>query len=434
MKRSLLGAVLVLATGWGTCRAETPAPTPPDPLTRCACDCSAACPAPTCSPAACCDPCGKAGPADPRVWGSADYLLWWVRKAEVPPLVVTGSPFDLFPGALDQPGTRILFGNDGPRYGAFNGLRLDLGAWLDDEESLGVEAGGFVMERRSVQFNARGDANGQPFLAAPFVNALTGNQNVYFISQNLPPPALSALLTGGVGIFSATQLWGWDVNGVVNVLRDDAWRVDGLVGFRQLSLRESLSYVETASNLDVGGAVEFLGTSVPPGFTVTTYDKFKTDNRFNGGQVGARVERRLGPLTVDVLGKLGLGSMHERVIIEGSTTTNAPFPVTQAPGGIYAQTTNIGGHSHDAFAVVPEFGLNLAVDVTANVRARLGYTFLYASSVVRPGDQINPRINPGLVPIDATFGTPGGPAQPAFERKATGFWAQGINFGIEFAF
>jgi hypothetical protein len=76
----------------------------------------------------------------------------------------------------------------------------------------------------------------------------------------------------------------------------------------------------------------------------------------------------------------------------------------------------------------------LAVELTANVRARVGYTFLYVSSVVRPGDQIDRAINPHQVPIDQDFGLPGGPNRPAPELRATQFWAQGINFGLEFTF
>jgi Putative beta barrel porin-7 (BBP7) len=144
-------------------------------------------------------------PPSRRLWGGIDYLLWWVRNR--PPLVVTGSPADPFPGALDQPGTQILFGDQGLRYGAVSGLRLGLGAWLDRDNILGVEAGGFLLQQRTARFSAQGNANGQPFLATPFINALTGNNNVYFISQNFADPAISAQLTGGAAVFSTTNLW-----------------------------------------------------------------------------------------------------------------------------------------------------------------------------------------------------------------------------------
>jgi hypothetical protein len=352
----------------------------------------------------------------------------------VPPLVTTGPETDAFPGALDQPNTVILFGNHGLDHDSFSGLRLNAGAWLDGDGLVGVEVGGFVLERRTVGFAARGDANGQPFLATPFVSALTGNENVYFISQNFANPDITALLTGGVSVFSATRLWSWEVNGVANLARGGGWAADLLAGFRQVSLREDLSYVNAASNIAEGGAAEFEGTTLAPGFTVTALDKFRTANLFDGGQVGARIDRRWGLLALDVVGKVALGSMHQSVAIRGQTTTDAPLPVTQAVGGIFAQASNSGNHSRDVFAVVPEVGVNLGVNLTANLRARVGYTFVYLSSVVRPGDQIDRTINTNAVPIDPNFGAPGGPNRPALEMKSTGFWAQGLNFGLEFTF
>jgi hypothetical protein len=425
MKRSFVALLLALAAG-GTSRAESPAAPDPFDVKRTAdgCDCGCACVP---------DPCCTA-PAVPRVWGSVDYLLWWVRKGETPPLVVTGPPTDAFPGALDQPNTRILFGDHGLDYGKFNGLRASFGAWLDDESRFGAEASGFVLERRSVQYNARGDANGQPFLATPFVNAVTGNDNVYFISQNFADPNISAMLTGGVGIFSATRLWSWDVNAVASLVRNDAWKVNVLAGFRQLSLRENLSHVTTVNNLTPEGASVFLTVPIDPAFTVTTIDSFGTSNLFNGGQLGARVDRRWGVFILEVTGKVALGSVQQDATIQGLTRTTAPLPVTEAVGGIFAQGSNIGHFSRDTFAVVPEIGVNFAVNVTANVRARVGYTFVYVSSVARPGDQIDTAINVNRVPIDINFGTPGGPNRPAFDMKTTGFWAQGVNFGLEFRF
>ncbi len=416
MKRYGLGILLTLAVCAGTCPAqEAPPPS-------------------TCLPDALptIDPCPVI--AGPRAWGGVDYLYWWVRKAAVPPLVTTGPETDAFPGALDQPNTRVLFGGDGLDYGAFNGLRANVGAWIDDDHRLGVEASGLALERRSVTFAAHGDANGQPFLAAPFTSALTGNANVYFISQNFPNPALSAFLTGGVAIDSGTRLWGWEVNGVANVARNSAWSLDLIGGFREVSLREDLTYSIAASNLVNGGAVEFETVPVPAGLVVASTDNFRTDNLFNGAQLGARAAGRWGVVTAEVVGKVALGDMHEGVRIDGMTTTNAPFPVTQAPGGIYAQPTNIGSHHRDVFAAVPEADVNLYVNLTPHLRARVGYTFLYLSSVVRPGQQIDTTLNSNQVPIDPFFGTPGGPSRPTPLLRSTGFWAQGVNFGVELRF
>src|SRR5207253_2607656 len=58
--------------------------------------------------------------SDP-LWFSGEYLLWWTKGSNLPPLVTTGSPAAARPGALGQPGTSVLFGGDvdsGPRSGA----------------------------------------------------------------------------------------------------------------------------------------------------------------------------------------------------------------------------------------------------------------------------------------------------------------------------
>ncbi len=425
MKPILLALAALVAAGAAPCLAESPpAPTPADPL-------SLPPPGPT-APAVDCgdrpDP-----PPGPRFWGGADYLYWWVRRDRTPPLVVTGSPTDAFPGAADQPGTQILFGG-ALDDSMFSGLRLDAGAWLDADGRVGIDVGGFALERRSARFSAAGDAIGQPVLGAPFVDAADGKPNVYLISQNVPNPLVNASITGAVSVAETTQLWGWEANGVVGVLRNGSTSVAALAGFRQLWLRESLTYATSSTDLTAAGVNSFLTTPVGHGFGVNTFDSFRTENLFNGGQVGARVEHRWDVFALEVVGKVALGWMREKVVIDGLTSTNAPLPVTTAPGGIYAQTSNIGSYTHDAFAVVPELNVNLAVQLCDHLRARVGYTFLYVSDVVRPGEQIDPRINTNLVPIDGAFGTPGGPNNPAFDRHKTSFWAQGVNLGFEFTF
>jgi hypothetical protein len=69
-----------------------------------------------------------------------------------------------------------------------------------------------------------------------------------------------------------------------------------------------------------------------------------------------------------------------------------------------------------------------------NVRAMVGYNFLYWSSVVRASDQVNRIVNPTQVPSSQAFGVAVGPAQPRSDLRSTDFWAQGLNFGLEFRY
>jgi hypothetical protein len=88
------------------------------------------------------------------------------------------------------------------------------------------------------------------------------------------------------------------------------------------------------------------------------------------------------------------------------------------------------------FSVVPEAGLTLGWNLNSQVKVTLGYTFIYWSEVARPGNQIDRNRNPSLIPTDPAFGNGlGGGARPAFNRfQENGYWAQGINFGVEFKF
>ncbi len=316
-------------------------------------------------------------------------------------------------------------------------MRFAAAWWLDAEQRLGVEAGAFALERRTTHFSAAGDANGQPFLARPFANALTGNDNVYFVSQNFADPNLSADMTGGISVSSSSRLRGWETNLVGTAYRTDSLRVRLIGGFRTVNLDEDLRINETFMNIvpGIGGATSFLGATIDPPGGVATYDSFVAHNWFYGPQLGGAIDWRRGKVSVGLTTKLALGVSQELVTIDGaSTLLNNGQPVQTVAGGVLAQSSNIGRSFHNEFAVVPEVGLNLGYQITSCLQAHIGYTFLYWSDVVRPGAQIDPLINPGLVPSDASFGASGGPNRPALPFHHSDFWAQGVNFGVELRF
>src|SRR5262249_53668862 len=141
-----LVALLTLASiRCGPCRAEEPARPPAAE--------SIAPPAP--EPPSCCpkEPCCAKEPST-RLWGSSEYLLWWVRKGPLPIPLVTANPDQTTIAALNEPGTTVLFGGDGLSYHRFSGVRTTLGGWLDCNERFGLEGSGFLLERRSADFQA----------------------------------------------------------------------------------------------------------------------------------------------------------------------------------------------------------------------------------------------------------------------------------------
>ena len=104
-------------------------------------------------------------------------------------------------------------------------------------------------------------------------------------------------------------------------------------------------------------------------------------------------------------------------------------------GGLLAEPSNIGIRSQDRFAVIPEMGVKLGYNFTPNIKAFVGYTFMYVSNVARPGDQIDRTVNISQQPI--LLGTTAvnpplvGAARPFPLFQTTDFWAQGVNFGLE---
>jgi hypothetical protein len=129
--------------------------------------------------------------ARPCIWAEAEYLLWWMKGATLPPLITTspsGTPATQA-GVLGAPGTAILFGGDRVNDDVRSGGRFTLGAWLDDCHTLGVEGDFFFLSSRGSGFDA--SSTGSPILARPFIDATTGQPNSQLI-------AFPGLLAGSI--------------------------------------------------------------------------------------------------------------------------------------------------------------------------------------------------------------------------------------------
>jgi hypothetical protein len=97
-------------------------------------------------------------------------------------------------------------------------------------------------------------------------------------------------------------------------------------------------------------------------------------------------------------------------------------------GGLLAQETNIGTFQQDRFSVVPEVGVTLGCNLTRQLRATVGYTFVYWNNVLRSGDQIDRSLSQ-LPPEPPT-----GDHRPSVPMNVTDFWAQGMTFGLDYCF
>lgn len=369
-----------------------------------------------------------------RIWADADYLIWWFKNAGLAtPLLTTGPQSALLPGFLGDPNTIVLFGDKDLDHGTFAGMRFTSGLWFNPAQTIGIEGRGFMTERRSIGYSTRADSGGNPFLLRPFFDPTQTSEAVATI-------AVPGLLTGGFSASSASRLWGVESNLLFSLVQEWRTRADLLVGFLYLDLRESLDINEDYGPLAIpgGNPIPFNGGVVDFPHVLQVHDRFRTHDQFYGGQVGGRVNVAFNRFDLNLLGKLAMGTTHQVVDVFGITTDQiGSGPVlAQANGGLLAVPTNSGRFTQNLFTVVPSAEIKLGWWLTRFMRLQAGYSFLFWSNVVRPGEQIDRRINPNQVPSFTTF-TPGipNPAVPTLSAGRTeSFWVQGIDVGVEFRY
>jgi hypothetical protein len=373
----------------------------------------------------------------PRLEATAEFLLWWSKTpGQGAPLLTTSPPNGVngIPGTV--PGSTVLLNAGDLGGNSRDGARFGLTYWLDDCASHGFDGRIFFTGDHTDSFQANSNQfpNGlfRPFFVANPLFA--GGPPFGEFREVVTSPGSTA---GGFTAQSSSKFWGAELN-----YRDNIWsscdcgnrlRVDVLAGFRYLNLNESLTLTEDVVRLTTNPMFpdEIAGTHV------VNSESFSTNNNFYGGQIGAIASYRWNRWTADLRTTVALGTTTERLEISGNQVRAIPGgPTLVLPGGLLALPTNSGTFNRDTFAVVPEVGLNVGYQVTEHFRAFIGYNFLYWSNVIRPSDQIDrvidinniPRflnLPPGTIP--SVF-----PPRPAQQFNETDFWAQGVNFGLEF--
>jgi hypothetical protein len=201
-----------------------------------------------------------------------------------------------------------------------------------------------------------------------------------------------------------------------------------------MELLENLTVSDTL--VPIAPSLTFLGNQVPPGSGtyVTDYDRFATNNTFNGVDFGGRLRWQSGFdwFAMTTYWKEAIGATTQTVNISGATSLVTPTGITTAPGGILAQPSNGGNFTRTVFGSITEGGVGFIFIPYKYVRFEVGYSAIYWNSVVRPGQQVNHVVSPSQVPSDTTFSgtTPG--SQPSFTFHNQGITIQTLNIGLSF--
>lgn len=361
----------------------------------------------------------------PRFWMSAEYLMWWQRAGSVPPLI-TSSPAGGPPPLLGLPTTTVLY--DTIPNPMRSGGRFELGMWMPHfDNRLGAEVNFFTLGRQNN--TATFGTSGDPQLARPFNDTTP---------LALDPGAINGPngeLFRGASVNTFSQVWGIEANLRYKWLCGPNYWLDILGGYRHLNLSEGINITEDAQGafpIPGGPAVFFHET-----------ESFRTRNQFNGLQLGLDGEVRfLNRMFFGATTKVAMGNIYQIVNIDGATTFSAAgLPTTTLPGALLASTTNIGRYTANRFGVLPEASLKLGINLTDHLRLFIGYDFMYLNNVVRPGDQIDPNVNQAFRPsilgpgfANTLPAAAAGPRQPAVLFKTSDYWAQGLNFGLQYRY
>jgi hypothetical protein len=366
--------------------------------------------------------CGTQGPPT-SCWAEGDYHLWWLKKNTFPTLLLA------VPAAgVGAPGTASLAGGDSLDRELRNGGGLTLGTWLTEYQGFGLEGNFFIMEESSKSFSAAGTgAPGSASIVRPFFDVLAGR-------PAFAPVAVPGLVSGSAsgeteGIHcDSGRFAGFGFDFIGNLCCDATCRLDFLVGYRYLTLddRFGMTVVSVATD----------GIPLPNGQLINSVtDTINTSNRFNGFDIGLRGQWFCDCWMFKATAKVAFGATDQSTNLTGLTQSLSPADEpTRIGAGFLVRPSNQGGVSTEQFTVVPECDLAVGFMPCGWMRVTLGYSFLYWSSVVRTGNQVDLNINrlevPSLVPVTGFQTT----APGQMRLHCSDFWAHGLNVGLEFRF
>lgn len=344
---------------------------------------------------------------------SAELLLWFINGQDLPPLVTYGSATDPVPGAMGQPGTVVAYGN-GPENSALRpGGRFGAGWWFGERNAVGVDAEYLFLGEQNWTNVYQGFGNTQT-VGRPFTNALNGAASAEQVYQ-------PGKLAGAVTVNSVNNFQGANVNVRWGLVRRPKYVLDLQTGGRWMRFDEDLGIYENLATTS--------GKS--SGFLVS--DQFSTNNTFYGANFGLLNTIYMGRFNLGFNAKLGVGVNNQTVDIYGNTVVNNASAITSYNGGLLAMPTNIGSYSQSKVTVIPELDFQVGYQLSQRWRFTIGYSLLYWSNVVRPGNIIDPVVNPNQFP-PPTGTTLVGPARPAFAWNTADLFIQGANLGLEFRY
>ena len=380
-------------------------------------------------PCQCPRPCGPPG----WLWLRGEYLLWFSEGMDLPPLVTRsdpGTPTDQV-GVLPPDGNAtVIFGDDSILTEGRSGFRIKFGGFLGPRRKFGWEAEYFDLGDIDENFTAGGN---NELIGRPFFNLTPAGNPQPLPFNDAELVNVPGLVTGTVDVQAFSQFNGaagrfrWNLcckqKNICNPCNPYGGRcgyppysrIDLTTGYRYYGLAEGINIRENLLTAD--------------GTQIQVFDSFETDNDFHGGEIGILWEAGWNRWSLETLMRTAIGGTRQRVDINGSTIISQAGIANNLPGGVAALPSNIGTYERNSFTMIPELSTTLGLYLTPRMRFLVGYSLIYWSNVVRPGDQISLDLNTNQFPPQQN--PLQGPLRPDFAFRLSDFWAQGLNVGLD---
>ncbi len=413
-------------------------------------------------------PTALAEDSGPIVYAAADYILWQIRKGNIPAtastipvgllavdvsnLVTTNPVLPGVPSGTPVTGyTPISIFNEatfggGPHtnIGAQNGGRFTLGIWGDSDMSWGIEAQFAFLERGSDTFFATSSQQGNQFILD------TGFTRTLFLISGTPPNVTQQpLSTFNVFVareavsslvgHSASAFYTGEVNGRCIGYRVGPCDIGGLVGFRYVNFADELQLLNSVRLFAPPGiplTQADLNSSLSRDLNYLTFDRTRIYNHFFGAQVGVDLDSTLGACFFNARIKGAVGNMHQVADVQSRTLLINNDPGRSPPGytsegGLLAAPGQNGRHTRNRVGFIPEVNLKVGYQFSTWLRGYVGYDALMLVNAARPGgsvvlNQLSTTVTTGgSTPINVNIN------QPTFRFRDQDIWVQGVCFGFE---
>ena len=370
----------------------------------------------SCGPAILIQPPGFVSSLLRRMQFRIEAATFWPDGQNLPQLVTTRRPENdpATDGLIGQPETVNLFGGSEVLGGAVQGVRGELGSYLDEGRTHGFLLRFFDGGSNSLTFNST--PSSEPVVTRPFFSTANNAQSTVAVNY---PNSTSGSLNANI----SSEVYGGDILFRRLILKDCAGRIEFLAGYQTARLADSLLISSTTTAL--------VNTPAPVGTVSQITDRFSTVNRFNGIALGFSGILRERHWSLSGMVKLGLGNMENSVAIDGSSTITVPGnpgSTSTTADGLLARNTNQGNYSFNNFVVTPETNLTFGYRLTRRLEATVGYSYLGLPKVARVADQLDPQLASNL------SNPPTGARTPSFSLRESNYALHSLDYGLQWRY